>query len=113
MLERYVEFTFWDHTATVGPQKPVAYGVLHRYREVEGQAVPTYRYRICVSAHLVWPLLKDEYTIAEKAACSLQIAGVILHELGVSHSPTNLVVTPLTEYCMICSTLPHKYAGLC
>lgn len=101
MVERYVEFFFWDHTATSRPQEVLAFGQLRLIRNVEGQTVPTYRYRITVSAHLLWPLLRDEYTRAEKAASSLYIASVILHELGVSHNPRMLLKALLTHCCTI------------
>lgn len=44
-------------------------------------------YRICINADMIWPLLLDIYTPAEKAAYHLYLAKVILHELVVSNRP--------------------------
>lgn len=36
-----------------------------------------------IAAEIIWPLMVDEYTRAEKALVSFLLAGTILHELGV------------------------------
>lgn len=110
MVEKYVEFFFWDHTATSSSQEALAFGQLRRMRNVDGQTVPTYRYRITISAHLIWPLLRDEYTRAEKAASSLHIASIVLHELGVSHYLRMLLKSPLTRCCTI---VEHAAVHVC
>lgn len=39
--------------------------------------------RISLSADYIWPLLIEEYSQAEKAACSFTLASTIVHELCV------------------------------
>lgn len=95
-----MDFGFFDATAAVPPEGSLGYGTVVRYN-VENQAIPSYRYRINISANMVWPLLKDQYTKPEKAACSLNMAGLILHELGVSHCPPIRHRKRLTPCCMI------------
>lgn len=86
MLETYVRFTFWDHTATVPPSQHVAMGNVRGTIDAQGNR--SFVYPIWISAHLVWPLLTDRYTAAEKTACSFLIASIIFHELGVGASPS-------------------------
>ena len=39
--------------------------------------------RISLAADFMWPLLIEEYSAAEKAACSFELASTIVHELSV------------------------------
>lgn len=45
---------------------------------------PPFKIRINIAANIMWPLLVDEFSTAEKAATTLAIAGTMLHELSVS-----------------------------
>lgn len=40
-----------------------------------------------IAAEMVWPLLVQEYSAAEKTAVSMHIANTLLHELSVSYRP--------------------------
>lgn len=42
-----------------------------------------FRIRISLSADYVWPLLVEEYSQAEKAACTFTLASTMVHELCV------------------------------
>lgn len=43
-----------------------------------------FKMRLAIAAELIWQLLVDEYSPAEKASVSLNIAVTMLHELAVS-----------------------------
>lgn len=42
-----------------------------------------FKIRISIAADIIWPLLVDEYSPAEKAATTLMVAGTMLHEISV------------------------------
>lgn len=55
---------------------------------IEGDDAPSakrpFKITISIAADLVWQLLVDEYSTAEKAAVSFTLANTMLHELAVS-----------------------------
>lgn len=52
--------------------------------------------KVNVAADLLWPLLVDEYSPAEKAAATVYVAVTMLHEISVS--PRRLVVEELPPW---------------
>lgn len=48
--------------------------------------------RISISADMLWPLLIEEYSEAEKAACNFTLAATIVHELIVSRNGSGVPV---------------------
>ncbi|CAN8101090.1 unnamed protein product [Discula destructiva] len=56
-------------------------GATHIERNFSGTG-PPFHIKIEVSADLIWPLLVDEYSTAEKGAVSFHLANTMLHELS-------------------------------
>lgn len=63
---------------------------IERYEESGGPGEHPFGITINIAANLMWPLLVDEYSPAEKASATLNIAGTMLHELAVSDDPSCL-----------------------
>lgn len=58
--------------------------------ERQGNSQPPFKIQIWIAAEYLWPLLADEYSTAENAACSMYIAATMLHELAVSSRPRRM-----------------------
>lgn len=56
------------------------------------------RPRCSISAKLIWPLLVDQYTEAEKVGYRVIIAVTMLHELTVSHLDRRKVMSREVQY---------------
>lgn len=61
-------------------------------------ATRPFRIRVSIAADYVWQLLVDEYSPAEKAAVSLAVAVIMLHEIAVSGGPST---RPLPLLCAL------------
>lgn len=88
ILKRTVEWEIKSQWRIISPNEksPAArsYGSTFVVRTKEGSSEPPFKIRICIGAELMWPLLADEYSSAEKAATTLFVAGTMLHEISVS-----------------------------
>lgn len=70
---------------------------VERTKKLPGQ--PPFKIKVYIAAELVWPLLADEYSTAEKASSSMFVAVTMLHELAVSlGSPLFSIYTMTTVH---------------
>lgn len=104
----------WDLTAKYeenGPDGPHVMGLTALDQDPSNPPDQPFFIQISISVDYIWPLLIDEYSPAEKAACSWSLASTMLHELTVCGNPAPRVEAfgrPcqfLTQSCQTNSTL--------
>lgn len=71
---------YTDETGESTGDHPLAWTAMRAQRQ---QPNRPFKIRISISVDYIWPLLIEEYSQAEKAACSFHLASTMLHELSV------------------------------
>ncbi|KAJ4406956.1 hypothetical protein N0V82_010023 [Gnomoniopsis sp. IMI 355080] len=59
-----------------------AYGATFVHRVEDPSSQTPFKIKIHIAAELIWPLLADEYSMAEKASTTMYIAVTMLHEIS-------------------------------
>lgn len=86
ILKRTIEWNIggmWRINADDGDSSR-AFGTTSVERTEKTPGEPPFKIEVYIAAEVVWPLLVDEYSTAEKASASMFVAATMLHELAVS-----------------------------
>lgn len=90
ILKRTIEWNFGSMWRIFGDDgdpdsaSSRAFGTTAVERTEKPPGQPSFKIKVYIAAELVWPLLADEYSTAEKASSSMFVAATMLHELAVS-----------------------------
>lgn len=75
---------FTDLEYSIGINIPVSNGITQTHVALNEAGRQVRRHRCSISAHLIWPLLVNQWSESEKISLRVRIAQVVLHETFVS-----------------------------